>query len=78
LEGFGVIKRFMSKFNNLKFFKKTNARTDRRYIKCDQKVIIGEFYYAEELKNKFLHSLDRREFCNTYYQKHGDKLLKGA
>ena len=65
----------MSKYDNLKILKKTKARTNHICIKCGQQINAGEFYYAEELKDRFLHSLHRKKFCSACYQKFGDKLL---
>ena len=59
----------MNKYYYLKSFKKTKARTEHRCNHCGVIISRGEFYYAEELKDKFLHSLHRKKFCNNCYEK---------
>ena len=54
----------MGKYDNLKFFKKTKARTNHICMKCGQQINAGDFYYAEDIKDKFLHSLHRKKLCN--------------
>lgn len=58
------------------FLKRTKARTEHKCNLCGCIIPIGEFYYAEELEDKFLHSLHRKKFCDVCYQKHGDRLLQ--
>ena len=65
----------MSKYDHLRFLKKTKARAEHQCFQCGQLISAGEFYYAEELKDRFLHSLHRKKFCSACYQKFGDKLL---
>jgi len=38
-------------------------------MKCGQQINVGDFYYAEVLKDKFLHSLNRKKFCKNCYEK---------
>lgn len=59
----------MSKYDNLKFFKKTKARVNHICMKCGQQINTGDFYYAEDIKDKFLHSLHRKKFCKNCYEK---------
>jgi len=59
----------MSKYNHLKFFKKTKARIEHQCNNCGAIISKDEFYYAEELKDKFLHSLHRKKLCNNCYEK---------
>jgi len=58
----------MSKYDNLKFFKETKARTNHICIECGQQINAGDFYYADDLKDKFLHSLHKKKFCNKCYE----------
>ena len=58
----------MSKYNHLKFLKKTKARVEHQCNQCGSIIPKDEFYYAEELKDKFLHSLHRKKFCNKCYE----------
>ena len=53
---------------------KRKARTPHLCSKCGQSV--GENYYVEEYKDKFLSFLHRRKFCESCYVKYGDELLK--
>lgn len=66
----------MSKYNHLKFLKRTKARVNHQCNFCGEAILSGQFYYAEEIKDEFLHSLYRKKFCNTCYQKYGDHLLE--
>ena len=59
----------MSKYDNLKFFKKTKARTNHICIECGQQINAGDFYYAESMKDKFLHYLHRKKLCDKCYEK---------
>jgi len=65
----------MSKYNNLKFLKWTEACVEHQCNRCGQIISIGEFYYAEKIKDKFLHAPYMKKFCVTCYQKFGDDLL---
>ncbi|MBA7493082.1 hypothetical protein ES702_03637 [subsurface metagenome] len=58
----------MGKYDNLKILKKTKARANHICTKCGQQISIGDFYYAEEMKDKFLHSLHRKKFCYKCYE----------
>lgn len=60
----------MSKYDNLKFFKKTKARTNHICIECGQQINAGDFYYTESMKDKFLHSLHRKKFCIKCYEEY--------
>jgi hypothetical protein len=64
----------MGKYDSLKFLKKTKARVEHKCRKCGHLINIGEFYYVEELKDRFLHSLHRKKFCSDCYEKYGEKL----
>ena len=64
----------MGKYDSLKFLKKTKARVEHQCRKCGKLIKIGEFYYVEELEDRFLHSINRKKFCSDCYQKYGDKL----
>ena len=64
-----------SKYDSLKFLKRTKARVVHRCDKCGKLINPGEFYYAETLKDKFLHTLHNKKFCESCYKKYGDSLL---
>jgi len=65
----------MSKYNNLKFFKRTQARIGHKYYNCGKLIDPGDFYYSEKLKDRFLYSLHLKKFCKNCYQKYGNTLL---
>lgn len=58
----------MSKYDNLKMFKETKARANHTCTNCGQQINIGNIYYPEEIKDKFLHSLHRKKLCQKCYQ----------
>lgn len=58
----------MSKYDNLKFFKETKARTKHICSNCGQQINIGDVYYAEKIKDKFLHSLHSKKLCQKCYK----------
>jgi len=58
----------MGKYGSLKFFKKTKARTNHICMKCGQQINASDFYYAEDIKDKFLHSLHKKKLCNKCYE----------
>lgn len=65
----------MGKFNNLKILKKTKARTSHQCNICGKIINQGDYYYKEHIKDKFLHSLNAKKFCNECYNKFGDRLI---
>ena len=60
----------ISKYDNLKFFKKTKARVNHICLKCGQQIIAGDYYYTETIKDKFLHALHNKKFCNNCYKEY--------
>lgn len=58
----------MSKYNSLRFFKKTKARVNHICTNCGEKINVGDIYYPEEIKDKFLHSLHGKKLCKKCYQ----------
>lgn len=58
----------MGKYDDLKFFKETKARSNHICSKCGQQIITGDIYFPEEIKDKFLHSLHRKKLCGECYQ----------
>lgn len=67
----------MSKYKQLRFLKRTKARVEHQCNLCGQAISVSEFYYAEKIKDNFLHFLHRKKYCNACYQRYEDKLLKG-
>jgi len=39
-------------------------------MKCGQQINAGDFYYAESMKDKFLHSLHKKKFCIKCYEEY--------
>lgn len=67
----------MSKYNQLKFLKKTKARTHHVCHKCAQQILPAKHYYREHIEDKFLHSLHPKKYCSVCYEKYGeDSLIK--
>jgi hypothetical protein len=66
----------MSKYDYLKYFKKTKARSFRHCVNCGKEINLGDFYYKETIDDKFLHSLHAKNYCEDCYKKFGDDLLK--
>lgn len=58
----------MSKYDNLKYFKKTKARACHVCMKCGKQIFPGDYYYAERLKDRFLHSLHMKKLCIECYE----------
>jgi len=65
----------MSKYNKLKFLKKTRARINHICENCSKEIESGGFYYKETVRDRFLHSLHAKKFCAECYEKFGEKLL---
>lgn len=59
---------YMSKYDNIKYFKETKARADHICSNCREQINAGDIYYPEEIKDKFLHSLHRKKLCKKCYQ----------
>ena len=66
----------MSKYDFIKFLKKTKARVYHECDRCKKAINPGDFYYAERLKDSFLHTLHNKKFCRNCYKKYDDNLLK--
>lgn len=60
--------KIMGKYDNLIYYKQTKARTEHNCTNCHQLIKTGDIYYAENIKDKFLHSLHRKKFCKKCYQ----------
>jgi len=58
----------MSKYDNLIYYKQTKARTGHNCTSCHQLIKAGDIYYAENIKDNFLHSLHRKKYCKLCYQ----------
>jgi hypothetical protein len=61
----------VSKYDNLKFFKKTKARANHICSNCGAQINKGDIYYPEVIKDKFLHSLHNKKLCKHCYEKIG-------
>ncbi len=65
----------MNKYDSLKVLNKIKARTNHICSNCNAVINKNEFYFAEQLENKFLHTLSRKKFCSDCHEKFGDALL---
>lgn len=65
----------LGKYDQTRYLKKTKARTIHQCDMCNAKIELGEHYYAETQKDRFLHSLHAECFCSKCYEKYGDELL---
>jgi len=65
----------MSKYNALRFVKKTKARIPHACESCGKEIKKGELYYAESIGRINAPGIRLRKFCNKCYAKHGEKLL---
>lgn len=66
----------MGKYDNLKVLKKTKARVAHVCSKCGADISKGDQYYREDIQDRFLHSLNARQYCFPCFEKDGDALLK--
>lgn len=57
----------MGKYDDLKFFKETKARSNHICSECGKQITAGDIYFPEEIKDRFLHSLHRKKFCGKCY-----------
>jgi len=66
----------MSKYDSLKYLKRTKSRTFHKCSNCDKEINPGDIYYKETIDDRFLHGLHAKKYCEDCYNKHGDNLLK--
>jgi hypothetical protein len=62
----------MGKYDDLKKFKEIKARARHVCGKCGEQINIGDYYYGEVMKDKFLHSLHRKKLCKRCYEEVGE------
>ena len=65
----------MSKYNSIKFLKKTKARISHICEYCNQEIKKGEIYYPESIGRINALGVKLRKYCIKCYEKYGDKLL---
>lgn len=65
----------MGKYNSLKIIKMTKARKHHLCSKCGQEISPGENYYKEQIRDKFIHTLNLRKYCQLCYERYGIQLL---
>ena len=53
----------MGKYDNFKILKNKIAPTNLQCQLCRQIIKQGDYYYSEEIEDKFLHSPHRKKFC---------------
>jgi len=61
----------MSEYDNLPFYRQIKARAEHNCTNCAQLIRAGDLYYAEDIEDRFLHSLHRKKFCNQCYERMG-------
>jgi hypothetical protein len=65
----------MSKYNSIKYLKKTKARISHICECCNEEIKKGEIYYPESVGRINAPGVKLRKFCMNCYKKYGDKLL---
>jgi len=65
----------LGKYDQIRYLKKTKARTLHKCDMCNETITSGEYYYKETQKDKFLHSLNAKCFCSKCYNKYGERLF---
>lgn len=65
----------MSKYNHLKFLKKTKARISHSCDNCGGEIKNGEIYYPESIGRVNAPGIRLRKFCKKCYQEQREKLL---
>ncbi len=65
----------MSKYDSLKFLKKTKARISHACDNCRVEIKKGEIYYPESIGRVNAPRIKLRKFCKKCYEKHEGKLL---
>ena len=65
----------MSKYNSIKFLKKTRARISHVCYKCRKEIKKGEIYYSESIGRINAPGIKLNKFCRICYEQQGDNLL---
>lgn len=65
----------MSKYDSLKFLKKTKARISHTCYNCRTEINGGEIYYPESIGRVNAPGIKLKKFCRKCYEKRGDELL---
>jgi transcription initiation factor IIF auxiliary subunit len=66
----------MGKYNHLKVLKQVKARVNHICSNCGSVINKDDFYFVEQLEDKFLHTINRGKFCSDCYYKFGNDLLR--
>jgi hypothetical protein len=66
----------MSKYDSLKFLKKTKARISHICDKCGHEINAGEIYYGESIGRVNAPRIKLNKFCNKCFQNYGNDLLR--
>jgi len=64
----------MGKHNSSKFLKKTKARVEHQCVLCKNTISPETTYYKETIKDKFLHSLHAKKYCEDCVTKYKNQL----
>jgi len=66
----------MSKYNELKYLKKTKSRFNHQCSRCKEIIIAGDYYYKESLKDARLQLPNAESFCAKCYEQFKESLLR--
>jgi len=58
----------MSKYDNLKYLKKTKARVNHICSSCGKEIERDSFYFIEAMQDRFLQRLHAKKFCIDCYE----------
>ncbi|MBM4273709.1 MAG: hypothetical protein FJ134_04485 [Deltaproteobacteria bacterium] len=59
----------VSKYDCLKILKMTKAIKFHFCSNCDKEIIPGEYYYKENIKDKYIHALNLKNYCTSCFDK---------
>lgn len=66
----------MGQYDKLKILIKRKARTNHQCFSCGGIIKDGEFYYSEELSDKYINYPHRKKFCGSCYKKYANTKRK--
>jgi len=58
----------MSKYDALKYLKKTKARVSHTCSRCGKEIEPNSVYYIEAIQDRFLQRLHAKKFCANCYE----------
>lgn len=66
----------MGQYDNLKILKQRRARTNHQCFSCGRIINSGEFYYSEELSDKYINYPHKKKFCIICHKKYANAKRK--